>query len=167
MQSVLIQLQPIYFFLKIVFQILDALLLIGAVYFLLRAFSLRPRLYKKQSYHERRLALARDAVLQDQWSKIVRKLNTNPPQSYTLAIIEADTFVDSVLKRIGVSGDTMADRLNQLDPEELVTLGRLWRVHRIRNALVHSPGFVLSKRDAEEALHIYESFLRELEVLAQ
>ena len=95
----------------------------------------------------------------------MKKFDANPPQSYTMAIIEADTLIDNILKRVGISGETMADRLNQLDPDEFSILGRLWRVHRVRNALVHSPGFVVSKRDAEEALKIYESFLRELEVL--
>ncbi|MDO8556951.1 MAG: hypothetical protein Q7R98_00620 [Candidatus Jorgensenbacteria bacterium] len=166
MQSFLTQLQPIYSVVCNVFEILDALLLIGAIYFFYRAVSIKPRFRGKQSYYERRLALAKDPVVQEQWARIVKKLDMNPPQSYTMAIIEADTFVDSILKRVGILGDTMADRLNQLDADEFATLGRLWRVHRIRNALVHSPGFVISKRDADEAIHVYEAFLRELEVLA-
>lgn len=165
MQVFISQLHPVYSFLRTAFTALDALLIVGIVYFFFRAIAIRPHFRRKQSHYERRLAVAKDPALQEQWNGIVKKFDANPPQSYTMAIIEADTLVDNILKRIGISGETMADRLNQLDPDEFSILGRLWRVHRVRNALVHSPGFVVSKRDAEEALKIYESFLRELEVL--
>lgn len=37
--------------------------------------------------------------------------------------------------------------------------------HRMRNDLVHTPGFVLSLEDAKMALEGYEAFLKELEVI--
>lgn len=159
------QLFPIYSMARIILIILDAVLFLGALYFFIKAISLRPRFRRKQTHHERVIALSQDESIRKHWSEIVRKFNTNPPQSYMFGIIEADTFVDEILKRIGLVGETMADRLKQLDSEELATLGRLWRVHRIRNALVHSPGFVVSKADADEALQVYELFLKELEIL--
>jgi hypothetical protein len=99
------------------------------------------------------------------WTKMQAKLRDRTPDSLRLAIIEADGIVDEVLKRMGLSGETFADRLGRLNPEHYTTLDRLWDAHRVRNNLVHTPDFQVSTVKAEEAIAAYEAFLKDVKAL--
>ena len=148
---------------RYVFILLDVVLL-GLLWYAVReSRRLRPPLTPPTPV-ERRFALKNSSEFSDRWKVIMKKASASP-ESATLAVIEADNLTDDVLRRIGLAGETMADRLNQLDPQEITTLDRLWRVHRIRNAIVHRPGFSIEPNDAREMLGTYEAFLRDLEVL--
>ena len=91
--------------------------------------------------------------------------SSSPPQSLTLGIIEADSFIDDVLKKMDLRGEHMADRMEQLTRMDLKSADNLWKAHRVRNDLVHTSGFTLSKGDAERALQYYEDFLKEVGML--
>ena len=114
---------------------------------------------------EKRIPTLRDAGIAKRWKSIREKAEAAPPQSLTLGIIEADSFVDDILKRMGIAGEHMADRLERIDTGDLQTLDLLWTAHRARNNLVHSPGYVMSEFDARKYMKDYEAFLRELGVL--
>jgi hypothetical protein len=149
-----------------VFFFLDLLVIVGFIVVFFFALQYRPHFVRKPQRVKRAgmLAARREAV-QGRWNRIIAKSASNPPQSYVIAIIEADKCVDDVLKEWGLKGEHMADRLEQLNPADFRTLDRLWRAHRIRNDLVHTPDFGVNPADAKEVLAIYEAFLKELEVL--
>ena len=107
----------------------------------------------------------RDAIFKERWNKIVNQFNPESTESTKIAIIDADKLVDDALKQIGLEGEHMADRLEKLFPQELRTLDKLWRAHRLRNNLVHNPGFEIDAREAKTALRNYEAFLKEVKAL--
>jgi hypothetical protein len=147
---------------RVVFLVLDLVLFLGVVYFWRRGLKMRPVFTWKVATQERHQMLQSDPKVQAAWKAVKAKLGTNPPASYVLTIIEADTFVDDILKRLGLVGETMMERLNQLEAKEFFSLEDLRRVHRIRNALVHRPGFSITENQAVEMMEIYEKFLDEL-----
>jgi len=61
--------------------------------------------------------------------------------------------VDDILKRMGLPGEHMADRLERIDTGDVKTLDALWAAHRARNNLVHSPGYVMNERDARRYMN--------------
>lgn len=152
-----------------IFLFLDALLVMGIVYVLLELSPYRPKFYANP---RRALAPAvpirtlRDEGLKRSWEAILKKAESLPPQSLTLGIIEADSFVDTVLKtRLNLPGEHMSDRLERLDDGTVNTLDALWTAHRARNNVVHTPGYVLGERDARRFLASYTAFLEELGVI--
>lgn len=149
---------------RTVFIVLDAALFVGFIYALVKAFEYRPKFYRNLQSSAKKI-IVKDPTLIKRWAGILEKSKFNPPQSFVLAIIEADKFVDDILKRMGLQGEHMADRLERLSTSDLKTLEKLWRVHKIRNELVHSPDFEISPRDAGEVLETYEEFLREIDVV--
>jgi len=55
-----------------------------------------------------------------------------------LAVIEADKLADMILKKAGVKGESMAERLRGV--EKLIDRSvyqRMWEAHKVRNELVH------------------------------
>lgn len=147
---------------QVVFLLLDAVLFLGAIYFWRRGLKMRPVFTWKVAAQERHRLLQSNPKVQAAWKVVKSKMGANPPSSYVLTIIEADTFVDDILKRLGLTGETMMERLDQLEAKEFSSLENLRRVHRIRNALVHRPGFSVTENQATEMMEIYEKFLDEL-----
>ena len=80
-------------------------------------------------------------------------------------MIEADALVDACLKQAGYQGEHMSDRLSQIDPQEIGSLQMLWRAHKLRNDIVHTPGFIISTDDARIALKSFEVFMTDLGAL--
>lgn len=148
--------------------VLDFALIATFIYTFIALRPYRPVLYRDPRdaiKGEKRIPTLRDAGIATRWKSILAKAEAAPPQSLTLGIIEADSFVDDILKRMGIAGEHMADRLEKIDTGDLQTLDALWTAHRARNNLVHSPGYVMSEFDARKYMKDYESFLRELGVL--
>jgi hypothetical protein len=152
--------------LRLLFIIIDIGLFVALVYVLSNLWKLRPPLYLDLEPGRRVYTLGH-AVIKERWEKVTRKFALGTPEGLALALIEADKVVDDVLKSLGLEGQHMADRLGQLSPDELKTFSRVWRAHRLRNEVVHSPDFYLTSADAERALDDFESFLKEVQALPE
>jgi len=77
-----------------------------------------------------------------------------------MAIIEADKLVDTVLKRAGIRGESMADRLRRC--EGLVdrsSYQAMWDAHKVRNQLVHEFDHGFNEASANEVLWKMKKFL--------
>ena len=108
---------------------------------------------------------ARESPLGSKWDEIQRHLNSIKEAEWKFAVIEADNLVDSVLKAGGYPGDTMGDRLKNMDKSQIVTLDGLWEAHKIRNRLAHDVTYFLRYGEAKRAIQLYEKTLKELGVL--
>jgi hypothetical protein len=150
---------------RTVFLFVDALLIIGFVFSVMKCLEFRPH-FSANPRKARRVRSLHDPEIEARWNTLVKRAGTNPPQSYSLAIIEADKLTDESLKRLGFQGEHMADRLEHLNATNMRTLESLWRVHRLRNELVHAPDFEISDVDAREVLEVYQKFLKELGIIA-
>jgi hypothetical protein len=83
------------------------------------------------------------------------------------SINEADKLFDYVLKQLGMSGDTMAERLKSSRTRfaEYSDYDGVWRAHKVRNALAHDIGFDLVQSQARDALNDFERGLKALGAL--
>lgn len=103
--------------------------------------------------------------LANYWQAVAGKLNSRDEAHWKLAVIESDNFFDYILSLLGYAGESMAEKLQQLNSDQLKNINDIWRVHKIRNALVHDPTFRLSFGQAEEVINTYERALRELKII--
>lgn len=148
--------------LRFLFIFLDIVLLAGIVYVVVKIRELRIRLPEPTAPPLPVAVL--DPKLKVKWKAILQNADANPPHSYVTAIIEADKFVDDILKKMNLSGEHMADRLESISDRNVKNLERVWRAHRIRNELVHSPDYEISRSDTEDVLKAYQGLLTELEI---
>ncbi len=147
-----------------IFAVVDFILLVIVIGVFIAAVKYRPNL-RPESVGAKKIYTLRDAVFKERWTNVAKKIAVGTPDAFKVAIIDADKLVDDVLKQLGFEGDHMADRLEKISPQDLQSLERLWRAHRLRNNLVHTPGFQISGSEAKKALTDYELFLREVKVL--
>lgn len=97
------------------------------------------------------------------WAKITARLETGLESEYKLAIIEADSMLNDILKRMGFGGETLGERLEKLTVAILPNLKQIWEAHKIRNNIVHDPDYRLTLDEARRVLDIYEQALRDLQ----
>src|SRR3989344_7783116 len=92
---------------------------------------------------------AKESALGSKWGEIQNHLNSMKEAEWKFAVIEADSLVDSILKVGGYPGDTMGDRLKNIDKTQIVTLDGLWEAHKIRNRLAHDVSYFLRYGEAK------------------
>lgn len=99
------------------------------------------------------------------WDEIEKHINSTREAEWKFAVIEADKLTDELLKGAGFPGDTMGERLMNIQPGQLITLQSLWEAHKIRNRLVHDVNYFLRYTEAKRAVSLYEKTLKELQAL--
>lgn len=162
----------VYTILKIVFILFDVVILIGFFYALKEGWKYRPHFHPHTDHGHSHGTAPVNTVQKERvtkrWREIMKKFEASTTNdSRKIAIIEADKMIDTLLKDAGFEGQHMADRLQQLSPEKVSTLDRLWRAHRLRNQIVHSADFEVSATLAERTMDDYEAFLKEAQMLEE
>lgn len=114
------------------------------------------RFFKKTGAHPK------DPVILQHWTSVVRRANTGTPENLRLAILEGDALVETFLKKRGYEGETFADRLKHFSSDQVKSLDGLWRAHKLRNEIAHTPGFTINAKQAETAILGFRNFLKEL-----
>lgn len=105
------------------------------------------------------LTAERDA----RWKEIKKRLDSENPLEWKMAIIGADSLMDEILENIGYHGKTMDERLKIIEPSDFDNLKNVWEARRVRNKIAHEwETFELSKEEAKTAVNKYEQALKEL-----
>lgn len=80
-----------------------------------------------------------------------------------LAIIEADKLVDTVLKKAGIKGETLGERLR--NSQKLISrdvYSNMWEAHKVRNQIVHDHDFDIKSVDHLLVIYRMKRFLIDL-----
>ncbi len=102
---------------------------------------------------------------QSKWEEVVRHIGSDREAEWKFAIIEADKLVDELLKSAGYPGDTMGERLMNIEKGQLLSLEGLWEAHKIRNKLAHDSNYFLRYSEARRVIELYKAALQELQVV--
>ena len=151
------------FYLKIIFIIIGIILFGAVVFFLLKNNWLKR--YFLEDFVEvisYRPFGAKKTF--KQWNKIGKKLEAGKKADYKMALIEADSLLESILKRMGYKGDNMRELLEQIDAKTLPNIENVWQAHKLRNNIVHDPDYELNLDEAKRMFQIYEQAFRDLEM---
>jgi hypothetical protein len=99
------------------------------------------------------------------WRKIISRLEKKSEAEAKLAILEADSLLDEVLKKSGYPGETLTERLEKLTPATLPNLEEVKKARQVRDNIVFDPTYKLEIGKAKEILKVYERALTYLEAL--
>jgi hypothetical protein len=108
------------------------------------------------------IGMTRDQLLK-RWREI-RQTSQHSLMGAKLALIEADTLLDSGLKSLMMPGETLGERL-KVACYKYPKLRNVWWAHKLRNQLAHDSSFQITQREAERALDEFERALKVLNVL--
>ena len=99
------------------------------------------------------------------WKEVQEHLGSLREAEWKFAVIEADNILEEILNSAGFPGETLGEKLKQIDRNQLASINEIWEAHKLRNVIVHDPGYEIRYNDARVAISQYEKALRELGVL--
>ena len=111
---------------------------------------------------EKRLREETGGSKNERWSKTLSYLFSQHASDWKLAIIEADSMLESLMEQLGFKGETLGDRLKNANQENFPFLTIAWEVHTIRNRIAHEGlAFEFSQHEAKRVIASYEQIFHE------
>lgn len=151
-----------------IFIFFEALLLAIFVVAFVNYWPMAPRVHFRQTrppVRSKKVRFRKDPAIARHWGAILNRVKSGTQDAMKYSILEADSLVDHFLKSAGFAGEHMADRLTQIIPDHVPSIERVWKAHRLRNELAHTPGAAVTVNETKEALSAFRDFLIELGAL--
>ena len=97
-----------------------------------------------------------------QWNKYLARLKIDSVSGWKLSIVEADTLLGLVLQRMGVEGENMNEKIENLNSDIIPNIDNLRKARRISENIIQDPGYLIELKEAEKVLEIYGDVLKSL-----
>lgn len=98
------------------------------------------------------------------WNRVQEQINSENDQGWRLAILEADIMLNELLDVRGYRGETMADKMRQVERADFNTIDLAWEGHRARNRVAHEgTQLSLNQREARRVVGLYEQVFKEFQ----
>lgn len=112
---------------------------------------------RNKAEQEKRLREEAGGSKNERWSKTLGYLFSQHSSDWKLAIIEADSMLDSLMEQLGFRGASLGDRLKLANQDNFPNLTIAWEVHTVRNRIAHEGlSFGLSQHEAKRIIALYE-----------
>lgn len=141
---------------------LSLLLAVGLLYSAIRVVQIRRR--ERIELNEFVAPVSSGSVTKAQlrWQEIVNQSQSENENDWRLAILEADIMLDELLTVQGYAGDTMADKMKQVEVSDFNTIDDAWEAHKARNKIAHEgTSYDLNQREVRRIIELYERVFRE------
>ncbi len=99
--------------------------------------------------------------MQRRWAEIAVMLDQPGELNRKMAVLEADKLLDTALKSLAMSGETLGERL-KFAQYKYPELRDVWWAHKVRNQLAHEASYHLDAGLAKSALRAFEKALKRL-----
>ena len=102
----------------------------------------------------------------ERWEQIVVHVNSENPNDWRLAIIEADIILDELVKSMGYRGQSLGERMKGIEQSDFTSIEAAWEAHKVRNRIAHSGSdYILTQREARRIIGLYEQVFKEFEYI--
>lgn len=103
-----------------------------------------------------------EIIKNKRWIKVEELMESHNVNDWKQAIIEADIILDEMLDRMRYDGETVADKLKNVEESDFTNLNKAWEAHKIRNKIAHGgTSFELDKREAKRVIDLYRRVFQE------
>jgi len=103
--------------------------------------------------------------LKRRWYKIKKMTSSNSEVKRKLGLIDAHVILEETLKKMGHGGDTVEERLGQLDASQITNLEELKRTESFARDIFLNPEKELTKEKAREIVNTFGRAFVDLEIL--
>jgi len=152
--------------------VLSLIIGVGIIYAMMRVRQIRSveaRHYANQplSSAARRVFDIEDAsvgsVHSSRWQSVIEHANSESPNDWRQAILEADVMLDDAITSRGYAGEGLGEKMKQISRSDINSIDDAWEAHKIRNRIAHEgSNFELTKRETRRTVDLYERIFREL-----
>jgi hypothetical protein len=115
-----------------------------------------------QAERAKKISQGEEISKNQRWLKTLGYLFSQHSSDWKLAVIEADSMLESLLDQLGFKGESLGDKLKGATQEKFHSLSSAWEVHSIRNRIAHEGvSFEFSQHEAKKVIALYEQIFRE------
>jgi len=125
---------------------------------------------KKEIEHEIHEALMREKEREKnanpRWHYILTLIESPNESDWRVAIIEADSMMEEVLKEKGLSGETVSELLEGARGSGYRSIQDAWDAHLVRNKIAHDGvDFPISQIEGRRVIRMFQNFFEELGIV--
>jgi len=125
---------------------------------------------KEEIEHEIHTALLkekeRERDANPRWHYILTLTESPNDSDWRVAVIEADSMMEEVLKEKGLSGETVSELLEGAKESGYTHIQDAWDAHSVRNEIAHQGSdFPLSQIEGRRVIKMFQNFFEELRVI--
>jgi hypothetical protein len=96
------------------------------------------------------------------WEKVLALLRSNNQSDWKLAILEADIILGDLLDAMRYKGETVADKLKNIEESDFRSIEAAWEAHKFRNTIAHEGSdFLVTEREAKRIISLYMQVFEE------
>ncbi len=143
----------------------SALLIYGLIYAYIRHEQLGEvlgEIFKRQEEAYKKIHNP-DEVKNARWQDVLQHAESDQPNDWKLAIIEADIILEELLSELGYAGSSVGDKLKSA-PASFRTIEQAWRAHSVRNRIAHEgANFELNELIARQTIAEYKMVFDEFD----
>ncbi len=134
------------------------------IYTTMRLFELRAR--EEEYYGTLLVASDEEVGKSPRWLHIKSLTVSTNVNDWRTAIIESDIMLDEMLTRQGYTGESVGEKLKNVEASDFDTLSDAWEAHKVRNKIAHQGSeFELSETLATRTLARYENVFNEFRMI--
>ncbi len=105
---------------------------------------------------------AEEDVEHKRWKHVITLVESPHENDWRQAIIEADIILYDALEHDGYAGESVAEKLKQVDVRKIASVQDAWEAHKVRNDIAHQgSAYQLTDTQAYRTIQRYETVLRE------
>lgn len=105
-------------------------------------------------------------IKNSRWDRVMEHLNSDNPNDWRLAVLEADIILDDIVETMYLPGSTLGERLQRVERSDFETIDQAWEAHKMRNKLAHEGGdYVLTQREAKRIIGLYKQVFEEFHAI--
>ncbi len=98
----------------------------------------------------------------DKWSRVLEHVNSDNPNDWRLAILEADIMLEEMVDTMMLGGNTLGEKLKRVERADFKTIDKAWEAHKMRNATAHQGGdYILTQRETKRIIALYKDVFDE------
>jgi len=144
--------------------IISIILITGIIYSIVRIYEIRKE--EEKRYHFSRPVKQQDGRKSDRWEIVENHINSTNPAEWRMAIIEADSILDDMVKKLGYEGEDLGERLKSADANDFNSVNSAWEAHKVRNKIAHEgASFEINHREARRVISLYEKVFKEFDYI--
>ena len=103
-----------------------------------------------------------DKELSERWRLVLQHIDSENPNDWKQAILDADVMLESMLSGLGYHGDTLGEKLTRAEKGDFKTISQAWEAHKVRNQIAHEgSAFALDKREARRIVMLFKEVFEE------
>ncbi len=108
----------------------------------------------------------RERVANPRWHYIQTLIESPNESDWRVAIIEADSMMEEMLKEKGLSGNSVSELLESAKESGYRSIQDAWDGHLVRNQIAHQGSdFPVSQVEGRRVIKMFQNFFEELRVI--